>query len=301
MKMCIVIPAYNEELTIRSVVTDLAVLGLPVFVVDDGSSDKTAELSSKAGAEVISHSRNRGNGAALNTGLTHAFKYGFSDVLTMDADGAHRASDAASAIQVHRDENANLTIGSRFMSEVARSTIPTQKVDANRFAISMFNLIFSSRQTDVASGFRVVDSAAFRTTPIDDTFSWTFGCLGNCIRNGLKVCEAPIGVRYDAQELWATSIKELGDFLDFCSREQPRLASATSEIAIAVSNGIVSALRVSKEVFFLHPVPKSGAVIFQKQNDWHQDTSEKLNLIDIDAIMGIHLKERGDQQWPNTK
>lgn len=287
--MCIAIPAYNEELTIRSVVTDLAVLGLPVFVVDDGSSDKTAELSVKAGAEVISHSHNRGNGAALHTGLTHAFKNHFSDILTMDADGAHKASDAASAIQVHRRENANLTIGSRFMNEAARSKIPTQKVDANRFAISMFNLIFSSRQTDVASGFRIIDSAAFNTTPMDDTFSWTFGCLGNCIRSGLKVCETPIGVRYDAQELWATSIKELGDFLDFCTREQPILASGTSEISKAVSKGIVCAIRVSKEVFFLQPVPNTGAVIFQKQNEWHQTTTERLNIIDLDATLGIHL------------
>lgn len=191
MNICIVIPAFDEEITIRSVVSDVAERGFPIFVVDDGSNDCTAKISQDAGAQVISHETNRGNGAALMTGLVHAFDSGYSAVLTLDADGAHRSQDIDAMVRTHIESKANLTIGSRFVSQ-AFEKIPSPKINANRFAVNMFNLIFHCKQTDVASGFRMLDRLAFDATPHDSSFAWTFGCLAACLQTGLNVCEAPI-------------------------------------------------------------------------------------------------------------
>ena len=282
MGTCIVIPAFNEELTIKSVVSDLVELDMPVFVVDDGSIDGTRDMSEKAGARVIHHSHNLGNGAALKSGLQHTFESGFNDVVTLDADGAHRSEDVKVVISAHRENRANLTIGSRFLREASQS-IPSPKVDANRFAISSFNLIFRAKQTDVASGFRVLDRKAFSVTPMESSFSWTFGCLAACLREGLTVCEAPIGVRYDAQELWATSQGELEDFLNFCSQEAISLKRPIEALKQAINEGRICSVRVGMQDIFIHPLPASRQVIFQVQNQWHGAIPLGLERVDFDA------------------
>jgi len=282
MDVCIVIPAFNEELTIKSVVSDLVELDMPVFVVDDGSVDCTRDMSEKAGARVIRHSVNLGNGAALKSGLHHAFESGFNDVVTLDADGAHRSEDLKAVIKAHRENGANLTIGSRFFQEESQR-IPSSKVDANRFAINTFNLVFGAKQTDVASGFRMLDRKAFSVTPLDSSFSWTFGCLAACLRDGLTVCEAPIGVRYDAQELWATSQGELEDFLNFCSQEATSLKGRIEALKQAIIEGRICSVRVGMQDIFIHPLPASRQVIFQVQNQWHGAISVGLEMVNFDA------------------
>lgn len=87
-ELAIVIPAYNEELTIDSVVKAVSIYGQPI-VVDDCSSDKTAKLSEKFGAIVVKHSINQGYDEALNSGFKKAEELGFSYVITFDADGQH--------------------------------------------------------------------------------------------------------------------------------------------------------------------------------------------------------------------
>lgn len=87
-KLAIVIPAYNEALTIDSVIKAVSVYGQPI-VVDDCSSDQTAELSEKFGAVVVRHDVNQGYDGALNSGFEKAEQLGFSYVITFDADGQH--------------------------------------------------------------------------------------------------------------------------------------------------------------------------------------------------------------------
>jgi len=89
--LAIIIPAYNEGVTIVSIVQEVIAFGMPI-VVDDGSTDKTACLALDAGAEVISHISNLGYDAALNSGFIHANKIGCDFALTMDADGQHNPS-----------------------------------------------------------------------------------------------------------------------------------------------------------------------------------------------------------------
>jgi glycosyltransferase involved in cell wall biosynthesis len=86
--LAIVIPAYNEGTTIASIVGTIMQYGVPI-VIDDGSTDDTAQIAALAGAEIVSHDDNLGYDAALNSGFMYANRQGFNFVLTMDADGQH--------------------------------------------------------------------------------------------------------------------------------------------------------------------------------------------------------------------
>src|SRR4029453_8360984 len=89
----VVIPAYNEGTVIFRVVSDVKRAGYSVVVVDDGSSDATAEQAQAAGATVIKHPFNLGQGAALQSGIEYALAQAAECIVTFDADGQHRVSD----------------------------------------------------------------------------------------------------------------------------------------------------------------------------------------------------------------
>lgn len=103
MAVCILIPAYNAEKTIRAVSQECLWHGLPVVVVDDGSADDTSALLSDLPLTLLRHQQNRGKGAALKTGFTWAVKSGFDGIITIDADGQHDVS----AIPLLRDSARN--------------------------------------------------------------------------------------------------------------------------------------------------------------------------------------------------
>ena len=127
----IVIPAFNEENYIFNLVKEAIQAGFRCIVVDDGSVDDTAKFATVAGARVVVMQSNVGNGAALRLGVTKAFDEGADVVVTLDGDGAHRVSDVADVVCVHRTGGADLTIGSRFLDRSMTVSMPTAKVDAN--------------------------------------------------------------------------------------------------------------------------------------------------------------------------
>ena len=89
MKVCAVIPAYNEAATIGEIIQETKKYVDKVFIVDDASVDNTAEVATENGAEVIRHNINRGIGAAQRTGYTVAMSDGFDYIVQLDADGQH--------------------------------------------------------------------------------------------------------------------------------------------------------------------------------------------------------------------
>ena len=110
-RVCIVIPALNESLTIAGIIEAVRKYGLPI-VVDDGSTDNTKELSMKSGALVISHKKNRGYGAALSSGFKKAAELGAQIIITLDADGQHDPSLIQQFINAI-DSGADIVVGIR--------------------------------------------------------------------------------------------------------------------------------------------------------------------------------------------
>jgi glycosyltransferase involved in cell wall biosynthesis len=127
----VVVPAFNEAASVGALVRDLRALGAwrEILVIDDGSNDATAEQASAAGAEVIRHPYNKGNGAAVKTGIRHAAG---PLVLIIDADGQHRAADAVRLVS-HLDEY-DLVVGAR--SSAAQASLARRAGNAvlNRLA-----------------------------------------------------------------------------------------------------------------------------------------------------------------------
>ena len=115
----VIVPAYNEGLVVREVVTKLLGLFANVVVVDDGSSDDTAAQVRAAGAKLIRHRENLGVGAAIQTGLEFALLDPRAKFfVTFDADGQHRAEDAEAMVARLREGGVEILFGSRFLGQV---------------------------------------------------------------------------------------------------------------------------------------------------------------------------------------
>lgn len=179
----VVIPAYNEEKTVGEVVRKIhqfispSVHQFRVIVVDDGSTDKTAELSREAGAIVLSHPINRGLGAALSTGIEGALRIlhniphsslslrgGEGEaIITLDADLQHDPAEIQKLIEPILNGEADVVIGSRFMKYEARSKkyeVPQMRRLANFCGNFVTWLLFGIRVTDSQSGFRIFSARA---------------------------------------------------------------------------------------------------------------------------------------------
>lgn len=156
----IVIPAYNEATCIAEVVRSATAAADHVVVVDDGSTDGTAELARQAGARVVQHAINRGLGGALGTGIAAAVRLGADQVVTMDADGQHRAVDAQRAFERLDKGDVDFVIGSRLIRGEGQGRMPPHRVVFNMVGNVLTYLLFGLWVTDSQSGLRGMNRAA---------------------------------------------------------------------------------------------------------------------------------------------
>src|SRR2546426_6591230 len=129
MRAAAVIPAFNEEQTIASVVEGVRPFVDRVIAVDDGSRDETAARARRAGAEVIAHDVNRGKGYAVRTGLARVFDGEFTHVLLMDGDMQHLPREAAPLLAEAERTGADVVLGER---RFERDRMPAARYHANR-------------------------------------------------------------------------------------------------------------------------------------------------------------------------
>lgn len=120
---CVLIPSYNNAALVAAVVRDALDAGLPVLVVDDGSTDCTGDAAREAGAEVVTHTRNRGKGAALLTGWAAAAERGYSHVIAMDGDGQHLASELPAFLAYMERSPDGLGVGNRDRDQMPSSSL----------------------------------------------------------------------------------------------------------------------------------------------------------------------------------
>ena len=152
----IVIPAYNEERTIRAVAEAALSLGLRVIVVDDGSTDTTVERLHGLPLTLLRHSCNQGKAASLRTAFRHALALDATCVVTLDGDGQHDPGDAPKLLAVWRRRPDCLVIGARLHD---RSQFPPIRYFGNRFACFWISWAAGHPVADSQSGFRVYPRA----------------------------------------------------------------------------------------------------------------------------------------------
>ena len=198
MKICIVIPAYNEESVIRDVVDDIketfssTKYFCEVVVVNDRSTDDTAENAQKA--TVINHLINQGAGGATSTGLRYAELGKANWVITLDGDGQHKASDALSCLEQAIKVNADLLIGSRLLSKEGMSKV---KVLGNRGLTLITYLLFGINVTDSQSGLRIFSQKAIDVLEWKSTgYDFCSEMLWRAKKANLNIAEYPIQAIY---------------------------------------------------------------------------------------------------------
>jgi len=150
----VVIPAYQEELVIGSVVLQAVRIVEKVIVVDDGSTDATYEIATAAGAEVIRLDQNQGKAHALLLGLKRAKELGCRVAVTFDGDGQHKVQDISTVIKPVLEGKADLVIGSRFLTN--NNSVPNHRKLGLK-TLDIFTKIGSQHPcTDSQSGFRAL-------------------------------------------------------------------------------------------------------------------------------------------------
>lgn len=200
MKVCVLVPAYNEERHIADVVRGARALALSTLVVDDASADATVERAREAGAEVARHERNRGKGAALATGFAWARDHGFDAAVTLDADGQHDPAEIPLFIACAAAKGADIVVGSRFLRRPGArrgDVMPPARRITNWFMSRVLSGMARTRLTDTQSGFRLVRTDAWlRLGLATDGFDTESEMLVRASRLGMRVCEVPIRTIY---------------------------------------------------------------------------------------------------------
>jgi polyprenyl-phospho-N-acetylgalactosaminyl synthase len=191
----VVVPAYNEVRVVHDVVRELRSEYPNVVVVDDGSRDATASQAARAGAIVLRHIINRGQGAALQTGIEYSVRRGADVVVTFDADGQHRAEDVDRLIEALEKTGADVAVGSRFLE--LRSNVPAIRRLMLRVAAIFMRITSGVALTDAHNGLRALRrSAAAKIHLSIDGMAHASEIIDQMYRQHLRVTEVPVVIHY---------------------------------------------------------------------------------------------------------
>ncbi len=191
----LILPAYNEAATIGEVVREVAEVYEHVVVVDDGSTDATGAEARAAGATVLRHAVNRGQGAALQTGIAYSLRRGARCVVTFDSDGQHRVADVAKLLEPIRRGEAEIVLGSRFLGTAPR--IPWFRRGLLRCAVVFTWAVSGVRLTDAHNGLRAFSRRAAERLDIRlDRMAHASEMVDQIRRMGLPYVEVPVEIRY---------------------------------------------------------------------------------------------------------
>jgi glycosyltransferase involved in cell wall biosynthesis len=196
----IVVPAFNESRTIRGVVDELLGEYPNVIVVDDGSSDGTAESLRDSGALVLRHCANRGQGASLQTGIDFALLRNAEAIVTFDADGQHDVNDVAALLQPLFDGECDVALGSRFLGRA--SNMPVTRRLLLKLGILFTLLVSRVRATDVHNGLRAFSAQAASELSINmDRMAHASEIFDQIRVHGWRYKEIPVTIRYTKYSL----------------------------------------------------------------------------------------------------
>ena len=195
MSLLVVIPAFNEEKSISNVIRDIRthIPQASILVVDDGSHDATSEVAESESVNVVSLPFNVGVGGALRVGFLYAHRNSFSQVLQIDADGQHKASEAKFLLD--SSEGCDIVIGSRFAESTKKYSASFLRKLAIRWLSFLISKICKTKLTDVTSGFRLSSSSAIELFMKDYPVEYLGDTVESLViahKTGLSIKEVPV-------------------------------------------------------------------------------------------------------------
>lgn len=200
-KVIAAIPAFNEEIAIGSIVLRARKYADEVVVVNDGSTDHTADVVGLAGAEMIVHEKNSGYGAAIKTCFCAAREKNADVMIIIDADGQHDPEDIPRLIAETLTSGSDIVIGSRFVNGNGKN----QKIPMYRkFGMKVLDVATNAgtglKVSDSQSGFRAYSRNAINNLNLENAdMGIGSEILFKAAENNLKITEVPIKVRYDLE------------------------------------------------------------------------------------------------------
>jgi glycosyltransferase involved in cell wall biosynthesis len=193
-----IVPARNEEEAVGGVVQELKEFDptLDVVVIDDGSSDATAERAAAAGAAVVSLPFNLGIGGAVQTGFKYALAHGYDTVIRLDGDGQHDPQQIPNLLGPLEHGDADVVIGSRFANGNGDYRPPFARRAGIRWFARLVSLLTRQKMTDTTSGFQCVNARAIRLFAADYPHDYPeVEAAVMVVRHRLRIIEVPASMR----------------------------------------------------------------------------------------------------------
>lgn len=224
-KVSVVIPAFNESRFIGSVVLGLKRRPVDILVVDDGSSDDTAEIAWAAGADVLQLETNRGKGAALNAGLDEVRRGAPDAIVLIDADGQHLPGELEQVVRPILEHQADIAIGSRYLE--GTSNTPSHRKFGHK-VMNFFTSLFSGvKVSDSQSGYRAFSPRAYGSLNFSSSdFSVESEMQFLASEHALKIVDVPVTIQYLDQEKrspWRQGASVLTGILRLTGQYRPLL------------------------------------------------------------------------------
>jgi glycosyltransferase involved in cell wall biosynthesis len=199
--LVVILPALNEERTLGDVLDRIprrieGIEAIGAIVVDDGSTDRTAEIARQRGATVVSHRVNRGVGVSFRTGVAHALEAGADIIVNMDADGQFRPEDIPELIAPIITGQADMTTCSRFARPELIPEMSPVKLWGNRRMTNLVNRVCGGTSfTDVSCGFRAYRRETVMQMTLFGDFTYTQESFIDLVSKGMHIVEVPLQVR----------------------------------------------------------------------------------------------------------
>jgi glycosyltransferase involved in cell wall biosynthesis len=198
MRTCLIIPALNESQEIANLIQQARRFVPDILVIDDGSTDQTAQIAKSSGAEVLRNERNQGKGACLVKGYAYALAKGFDAVISMDGDGQHSPLDLPAFLKAAEEQGNALIIGNRMFN---LKNMPFLRVITNRFMSSLLSLVTKQEIPDTQCGFRLVKRELLeKVNLVTSKFEMESEILIKASRRGFKIRSVPIKTIYGNQK-----------------------------------------------------------------------------------------------------
>lgn len=196
----IIVPAYNEAARIGRTLSNLLPLYPHVVVIDDGSSDATGQAAHEAGAWVLRHEVNSGQGASLQTGLMFALRQGAEYLVTFDADGQHDPADIARILAPLQKGEVDAALGSRFLGQTV--DMPFTRKLILKAGVLFTRIVSNIKVTDTHNGLRAFTrSAATKLRLVQDRMAHASEILDQVRLHQMRYVEVPVTIRYSAETL----------------------------------------------------------------------------------------------------